>query len=156
MLMMHPLSKTEESYLEKIYELVKEMGYANVVDIAEAVHVKPPSVTNMLQKLDEHGLVAYKRYRGVTITQKGEALATTLKQRHETLRSFFETLGVDHDIAEEDACEMEHTIHPETIEKLTKFLKFIQEAPKNQKWLDHFKHYDKTGKHKCLETKQGE
>jgi DtxR family Mn-dependent transcriptional regulator len=150
------LSKTEESYLERIHELSKEKNYANVVDIAAAMNVKPSSVTYMLQKLDELGVVKYKRYRGVTLTQKGEALARSLNKRHKTLRNFLEILGVDKAIAEQDACEMEHSIHRETIDKLTKFLKFIEEAPKSPKWLEHFKHYEKTGKHPCPETSKVE
>ena len=148
MIIMYPLSKTEESYLERIYELIDEKGFANVVDIAVAMKVKPPSVTNMLQKLDEHGLVAYKRYRGVTLTKKGEALATTLKYSHDTLRSFFEVLGVNKTIAEEDACEIEHIVHCETIEKLKKFLKFIEETTKSTNWFKNFKYFEKNGNNK--------
>ncbi|MCP8311295.1 MAG: metal-dependent transcriptional regulator [Candidatus Methylarchaceae archaeon HK01B] len=152
MLKMEELSKTEETYLERIYDLTKEKGYANVVDIAMALNVKPPSVTEMLQKLEKHNLVNYERYRGVTLTKKGEVLAKSLEQFHGTLRRFFEILGVDKTIADEDACEIEHSIHHETIEKLTKFLKFIQESPKHPKWLEHFRYYEKTGRYRCRET----
>lgn len=151
---MNEISKTEETYLERIYDLIKEKGYANVVDIATVLNVKPPSVTSMLQKLDERNLVNYERYRGVTLTKKGEALGRSLENRHQTIRQFLEVLGVDKAIAEMDACEIEHTVHPETMEKLTKFLKFVQESPKSPKWLRHFRHYEKTGKHQCRETEQ--
>ncbi|MCP8323207.1 MAG: metal-dependent transcriptional regulator [Candidatus Methylarchaceae archaeon HK02M2] len=150
--MMEEPSKAEETYLERIYELTKDKGYTNVVDIATVLKVKPPSVTEMLQKLQKHKLVNYKRYRGVTLTQKGKVYAKKLEQRHETIRKFLEILGVDETIADVDACEIEHIIHHETIEKLIKFLKFIQESPRSPKWLEHFRYYEKTSKHRCQET----
>ena len=58
------LGKSAEDYLEAIYGLVKERGFATVVDIAASLDVKPPSVTHMLQKLSRLSLVKYQRYRG--------------------------------------------------------------------------------------------
>ena len=142
------LSKSEEGYLEIIYILTKEKGFANVVDIAEMLKVKPPSVTHMIQKLNEQKFVDYNKYRGVTLTKKGLTLAKSMEKYHKTLRSFFiNVLGVDENIANEDACEIEHHIHPDTIDKFTKFLEFIENAPNNPKWLKHFRHFAKTGEY---------
>ena len=139
------LSTSEQSYVETIHRLISEHGYARVADIAETLNVKPPSVTNMLQKLDEHKYVIYTRYRGVILTRKGKQLAGTLEKRHGALKRFLMLIGVNEADAEEDACEIEHKINPRTVEKLTKFVEFVQSAPRPQPFLEHFKHYDETG-----------
>ena len=139
------LSEAEEGYVETIHSLIREHGYARVADIAEALSVKPPSVTNMLQKLDEHKFVTYKRYRGVTLTRKGVQLAEVLEKRHHALKNFLVMIGVSEEKAEQDACEIEHKMTRETVEKLTKFVEFVHSAPQAPPFLEHFKHYEKTG-----------
>lgn len=136
-----------EDYLEGIYRLVEERGYAHVSDIASSMGVKASSVTHMLKKLGDLNLVKYRRYHGATLTRKGKALAKSINRRHETLRSFLEALGVDRVTAEVDACQMEHQIHPETVEKLVKLVEFLQKANVSSRWLEHFRHFEKTGKH---------
>jgi DtxR family Mn-dependent transcriptional regulator len=140
------LSESEESYVETIDSLIREHGYARVADIATTLNVKPPSVTNMLQKLDEQKFVNYTRYRGVVLTSKGKTLAATLERRHQALKKFLTMIGVSEKNAEKDACEIEHKINRETVEKMAKFVEFVQSAPQKPPFLEHFKHYDRTGK----------
>lgn len=148
------LNATEETYIETIHALIEKHGYAAVTDIAKTLNVKPPSVTSMLQKLDSLGFVKYTRYRSVTLTQKGETLARFLKQRHKSLKALLKLLGVDEDIAEKDACSIEHIAHAVTMEKLSKFVEFVQNEPKSPYWLEHFKHFEKTGRYpKCCKHK---
>ena len=142
MLKMYEQSKTEETYLERIYDLIKKKGFANVVDIAKMLDIKPPSVTEMLQKLEKYKLINYERYRGVTLTEEGEALAKFLEERHRILKHFFKILGVDNITADNDACEIEHIIHENTMTKLIKFLKFIQETSQGKKWIEEFRNYE--------------
>ncbi len=139
------LSEAEEGYVEVIYSLIKEHGYARVADVAAALNVKPPSVTNMLQRLDKHKFVTYKRYRGVVLTRKGIQLAETLEKRHRALKNFLVMIGVNAERAEQDACEIEHKMTRETVEKLAKFVEFVNLAPQAPPFLEHFKHYEKTG-----------
>jgi len=139
------LSTSEESYIETIDNLIREQGYARVTEIAVTLNVKPPSVTNMLQKLDEQKYVTYKRYRGVILTIKGRSLAKTLERRHNALKRFFVMLGVSDENAEKDACEIEHGIDSETATKLAKFVEFVQSAPRTPPFLEHFKQYLETG-----------
>ncbi len=54
-----------EDYLIEIYLLIEEKGYARSVDIANALHVTPSSVTKMIQKLDDSGYILYEKYRGI-------------------------------------------------------------------------------------------
>ena len=140
------LSKSEESYLETIHSLIKEHGYARVADIARTLDVKPPSVTSMLQKLDEQKFVDYTRYRGVVLTDKGQVLAETLERRHDAVKQFLMMIGVSKENAEKDACEIEHQIHPETGEKLAKFVEFVRTAPQTPPFLANFHQFEKTGK----------
>jgi len=147
------LSESMEDYLEIIYRLEEKKGFARTSDISSFFGHKPSSVTGMLQKLDEQGLVNYEKYRGVTLTAKGKQLAKDVSRRHETLVSFLKVLGIDKEIAEEDACRIEHAVHKETIERLRKFVGFVQKAPKDPKWLRHFEYFIKTGKHPKINEK---
>lgn len=127
------LSKSEESYVEAIYGQIKKHGYARVADIAITLKVKPPSVTSMLQKLDEQKFVNYTRYRGVLLTRKGKLLSKKLEARHQALKKFLVMIGVSEENAEKDACEIEHKINPETAEKLEKFVNFAQSTPRTMR-----------------------
>jgi DtxR family Mn-dependent transcriptional regulator len=149
------LSPTEETYIETIDSLIEKHGFAVVTDIADKINVKSPSVTSMLQKLDSIGFVKYTRYRSVTLTKKGKSLAGFLKKRHKSLKAFLKLIGVDEEIAEKDSCGIEHIIHPMTMEKLTKFVEFVENAPKSPKWLAHFKQYEEAGKYpeSCKDNK---
>jgi Mn-dependent DtxR family transcriptional regulator len=57
-----------EDYLEVIYELIQHKGYATAVDISESLNVSPPSITEMLQRLDENKYLHYEKYRGISLT----------------------------------------------------------------------------------------
>jgi DtxR family Mn-dependent transcriptional regulator len=140
------LTESEESYIEVVHSLIKKHGYARVADIAIALKVKPPSVSNMLQRLDEQKFVNYTRYRGVVLTSKGRLLAKALEKRHKALKNFLTIIGVSEKKAEKDACEIEHRINRETVEKLGKFVEYIQSAPQTPPFIEHFKQYESTGK----------
>ena len=119
-------SKSVEDYLETIYNLIEEKGIARTGDISKALHVKPPSVTEMLNKLAKDELIIYKKYNGASLTSKGEKLAKSVNLRHKTLVDLLNFLGVDEDIVEEDACKIEHDLNPKTIKQLQKFLKSVE------------------------------
>ena len=142
---MAELSKAMEQYLETIYSLQKEMGAASVTDIAEARGVKAPSVTYVLRKLKELGLINYKRYRSVSLTSKGTKIAKKLEATHDTLKWFLEMIGVSEDVADDEACELEHIVQSETLEKLTQFVEWVRGAPGNPRWLDHFREFQESG-----------
>ena len=141
------LSESIEDYLEVIYRIESKKGLVRTSDVSSFFGHKASSVTEMFQKLDERGLVNYEKYKGVTLTGKGKKIAKDVSRRHETLSSFLKILGVDEEIAEEDACKIEHAVHKETMETLKDFVSFVQKAPKDPKWLRHFRHFIKTGKH---------
>lgn len=88
-------TKTIEEYIEVIYSLEKKRGSAHTNDIALKLKVKPPSVTEMLQKLHDLGLVNYKPYQGTKLSSSGMRIAQELMQKHRTLAEFFEIIGID-------------------------------------------------------------
>lgn len=139
--------KHVEDYLEAIYKLILEKGQARISDISEALKIRPPSVTEMIQKLGKEGYIDYTPYKQIKLTRKGEEVARMVYRKHLTLKDFLKILGVEEGIAEEDACKIEHSLHPETVERLTKFVEFVQKAPKSPIWLEHFEYFYKTGKH---------
>ncbi|MEX0764216.1 MAG: iron dependent repressor, metal binding and dimerization domain protein [Nitrosopumilaceae archaeon] len=119
-----------EDYLEVISELVELKGYANTIDISRYMNVSAPSVTKMLQRLDENGYLEYEKYRGINLTTKGNALADAVRQKHGILLEFFMMLGIDYNAANQDAEGMEHHLNPKTIKQLRKFVTFLKANPK--------------------------
>ncbi|CAN5429132.1 hypothetical protein BH18THE1_BH18THE1_09480 [soil metagenome] len=111
-----------EDYLEVIYELVQQKGYATTVDISIYLNVSSPSVTKMMQKLDETGYLNYEKYRGIKLTNEGIRIARNIRNRHGLLAEFFMIIGVDEETANNDAEGIEHHLHPETMKKLEEFI----------------------------------
>ena len=131
----HQLERTNfstrmEDYLEIISELVELKGYATTLDISRYMHVSAPSVTKMLQKLDENGFLEYEKYHGINLTKKGIQLAEAVRQKHGILLEFFEILGVGYETANQDAEGVEHHLNPKTIKQLRKFITFLKSNPK--------------------------
>ncbi|ADI74138.1 iron (metal) dependent repressor, DtxR family [Methanohalobium evestigatum Z-7303] len=143
------LSSKAEDYLEAILNLTEDKGYARIKDIAVALNRRPPSVTEMVKRLDEMGYVVYRKYEGITLTEKGKERAHVIKDRHDTLKDFLMMINVPENIADKDACTMEHELDATTIKNVRNFVDFVNTAPDSPQWLEHFKKFCKTGKHPC-------
>ena len=135
-----------EQYIETIDLVQKQKGYAKVKDVAEALEVGLPTVTEMFQKLDDAGFINYQKYSGVTLTEKGQAMADELTLKHETLKEFLTILGVPEAAADADACTMEHSLSPETLGRLTSFVRFVKLPEDGPIWLLHFRDFYETGR----------
>jgi len=120
----------EEDYLEVIAELVELKGYATTLDISRFMNVSPPSVTKMLQKLDEKKYLEYEKYHGINLTNMGRQVADTIRRKHSTLLEFFEILNVGKGIANQDTEGLEHHLNDKTIRRLRKFITFLKSNPK--------------------------
>jgi len=118
-----------EDYLEVIYDLIQTKGYARAMDIAERLDVKTPSVTGMAQKLDGMGLVVYERYRGLTLTDKGEKMARSTQRKHALISKLLLMLGTEEQTANEDAEGIEHHVHKDTLNRIKRFVDFADEHP---------------------------
>jgi Mn-dependent DtxR family transcriptional regulator len=119
-----------EDYLEVISELVELKGYATTLDISRYMNVSAPSVTKMLQRLEENKLLEYEKYHGINLTNKGTQIAIEIRQNHGILLEFFEILGVNHETANKDTEGIEHHSNPRTIKQLRKFITFLKANPK--------------------------
>ena len=121
---------SEEDYLEVIAELVELKGYATTLDISRFMNVSPPSVTKMLQKLDEKKYLEYEKYHGINLTDIGKQVADIIRRKHSTLLEFFEILNVGKGIANQDTEGLEHHLNDKTIRQLRKFITFLKSNPK--------------------------
>ncbi|MFS8581704.1 MAG: transcriptional regulator MntR [Limnochordales bacterium] len=127
-----------EDYLERIYELVEEKGYARVSDIASSLDVQPSSVTRMVQRLDDQEYLIYERYRGLTLTPKGKELGRRIKERHELLEDFLRLLGVNEADVQRDVEGIEHHVSPGTVSAIEHLVRFLQSHPE---WRVRFLEY---------------
>ncbi len=118
-----PLSPAMQDYLEEILNLSNQLGTVRVTDIAERLNLTKASVSQALNQLREQGLVTQERYGPVKLTERGRYYGRVVRRRHVVLSSFLTVvLKLDHETAEKDACEMEHAVSSETIERLVNFL----------------------------------
>ena len=114
-----------EDYTEMIAELIQEIGEARVVDLAKRFGVTSPTVNSIIRRLVRDGLVESKPYRSIFLTNKGKKLAEFCKKRHEIVFDFLISLGVNLEIAKNDAEGIEHHVSPET-------LKVFEQSSKNK------------------------
>ena len=120
-----PLSRSMQDYLKMIYSQTREDHTTSTVSIAEALDVKPASVTHMLQKLDElePRLVDYQKHHGVSLTPDGERVALEIIRRHRLLEQFlYEMLAYPWEKIHAEAEELEHAISPYFEERIAQML----------------------------------
>lgn len=116
------MTQSLEDYLETVLILIQEKQRARVSDIAKTMNVKMPSVIKALFELKKLGLVLQEPYRDIELTAKGKRVGNLILNRHTLLKSFLEKLGVQEEIAEKDACSMEHFLSAQTLEKIKLFV----------------------------------
>lgn len=134
------LSPRMEDYLEVILDIEQKESVPRVKDIAERMGVSKPTVTAALKTLKDAGLVRHESYGYVELTKNGREAGVNVQRRHRLLTDFFvQVLGIDFEQADEDACNAEHHISDATLDKLTKFIEFLEECPRcGHAWLRHF------------------
>ncbi|MEK4427318.1 transcriptional regulator MntR [Solibacillus sp. FSL K6-1523] len=128
-----------EDHIEQIYLLIENKGYARVSDIAEALSVLPSSVTKMVQKLDKDGYLIYEKYRGLTLTSKGQKLGKRLVQRHDLLEQFLRLIGVDEERIYDDVEGIEHHLSWNSIDRIADLVQLLEEQPELTKKLEQMK-----------------
>ncbi|WP_138493054.1 transcriptional regulator MntR [Paenibacillus pinistramenti] len=115
-----------EDYLERIYKLIDEKGYARVSDIAEGLEVHPSSVTKMIQKLDKDEYLIYEKYRGLVLTSKGKKVGKRLVDRHALLEEFLEMIGVQEENIYKDVEGIEHHLSWDSITCIETLVEFFR------------------------------
>jgi DtxR family Mn-dependent transcriptional regulator len=149
------LSRKAEDYLEAILNITEEKGHARIKDIAITLGVRPPSVVEMVNRLDKKGMVEYRKYDGVKLTEVGGKIALIIKERHDIIKAFLEIINVPEKIADKDACTMEHELHAITTTQIKNLVIFVKDAPEYPQWLEHFNEFCTTGKHPCAGRGRG-
>ena len=114
-------TETAEDYTEMISDLIKETGEARAVDLAERFGVTSPTVNSTIRRLVKEGLVESKPYRSIFLTDKGQKLADFCKKRHQIVYDFLLSIGVDKDVAKNDAEGLEHHVSNETLKVFESF-----------------------------------
>jgi DtxR family Mn-dependent transcriptional regulator len=124
-------SFTEENYLKAIYKLIEQSGDTVTTNaIAEKINTKAASVTDMLKKLSDKKLINYRKYQGVTLSDKGEKIALSIIRKHRLWEMFLvEKLDFKWDEVHDVAEQLEHINSDKLIEQLDKFLNFPKNDP---------------------------
>src|SRR5918999_5616006 len=114
-----PLTRSVEDYLKAIYQLSPKGRPASTSDIANLLALSPPSVTGMVKRLAEHGLLEHLPYRGVLLTDEGRRAAIRMVRRHRLIESYLvEFLGYSWDTVHEEAERLEHAVSDTMIERM--------------------------------------
>lgn len=122
-------SIASQDYLEQIFHLIAQKGYARAVDIAGNLGVSQASVSAMLKRLGTEGLVVYERYRGVVLTAEGSDLAQYIIKRHEVLTRLLRHFGLDEETIYHDVEGMEHHISAQTLKAFTLLANELDQNP---------------------------
>ena len=157
------LSASLEDYLEAILTIVDQKSAARVKDIVASLKVKPSSVSAALKLLAERGFINYAPHDIVTLTAAGEKIARDVALRHAKLLHFLKhILCIDPVEADASACSLEHAISPRVLERLVKFVQFVEQCPRTgQPWIEEFSSFCERGAlrdncdiciSQCLET----
>ncbi|MBQ9687015.1 MAG: metal-dependent transcriptional regulator [Oscillospiraceae bacterium] len=115
------LQESGEMYLETIYILSKKGKGVRAVDVGEYMGFSKPSVSRAMGILRNGGFVELDKDGYLVLTEEGERVASGTYARHEFFTSFFESIGVSPEVAEADACKIEHDISDETFEAMKRF-----------------------------------
>jgi DtxR family Mn-dependent transcriptional regulator len=124
------LTASMEDYLEMIYRNCMTDGYVRMNQLAEQLNVQVPSATKTVQRLSKLGLVDYKKYGIIQLTDKGEEIGEFLLERHRIIEQFLKNLGViEPDILLKDTETIEHNISVSTLRNLELFNSFLDVNP---------------------------
>jgi DtxR family Mn-dependent transcriptional regulator len=123
-------SDSVEEYLEAIYSFNEKGELAKNTELAKRLRVAPPSVTQMVKKLADDGLVKYEPYKGAVLTGRGMAVAQKVVRKHRLLERFFhDYLGLDRGKIHDEACRMEHSLSDEAAAALCEALDKPETCP---------------------------
>jgi DtxR family Mn-dependent transcriptional regulator len=139
-------------YLKTLHRLSETRPVGRVRDLARELGVTPGTVSTGLNRLQSLGLVDRERYGGVQLTPEGAALARCVVRRFETLKALLiELFGVAPELAEADACEMEHAVSPATMNRMAALLERLRdgETLSLADLREHHRHHSRSSCAKC-------
>ena len=116
------IHQSAEDYLEMILMLTEKNGSVRSVDIALSLQVSKPSVSVAMKNLRENGYILMDKDNLISLTETGMEVAAKVYRRHKMLTRFLMELGVEEEIAREDACKIEHQLSPQTFEAILRHM----------------------------------
>ena len=116
------IKESAENYLETIFMLNREKGYARSIDVANELGVSKPSVSVAMKHFREDGYITIEEDGALKLTEKGEEIAERVFERHQVIAKALIALGVDEETAYEDSCKIEHDISQKSFEKIKAYL----------------------------------
>lgn len=116
------MQESGEMYLESIYVLSQKGGYVRSIDISEYMGYSKPSVSRAVNLLKTGGYIVMDEENFITLTESGLEIAEKIYNRHNILSEMLVMMGVNPEVAAEDACRMEHAICDETYEAIKNFV----------------------------------
>jgi Mn-dependent DtxR family transcriptional regulator len=125
---MHELRRSGEDYLERILIIHNRSGEVRSIDISREMQVSKPSVSRAVCLLKEGGFINIDDSGYITLTQAGRIVAESIYEKHVVLTDWLKNLGVDGDLAAEDACKLEHDISSESFNKLKRHIEKCKEC----------------------------
>lgn len=120
------LQESGEMYLETILRLQDELRIVRAIDVAEEMDYSKASVSRAVKILKNDGYIEVERTGNLLLTKEGEKLAKKIYDRHTTLTAYLESIGIDPQTAEEDACRIEHVISDKSFNVIKKIVKSNQ------------------------------
>lgn len=118
------LTPAMEDYLEMIYRNSLEDGYIRINRLAELLHVRAASTSRMVQKLGELGLLNYKKYGIIILSENGQRIGEYLLERHHIIENFLKMIDCGDDLLQQTEL-MEHNINPNTVHKINILTNFL-------------------------------
>jgi DtxR family Mn-dependent transcriptional regulator len=140
------LSPSQEDYLKAVFTISSQEELVRIKDLAHHLDVKPPSAVTAIKQLARAGLVHHEPYGCIEFTAQGLEIAKEIQSRHKVLVEFLSRfLGLDKEAAEGNACRVEHSLDPQALSQIVKFLQFLEACPANSpRCLAAFRHYAAT------------
>jgi DtxR family transcriptional regulator, Mn-dependent transcriptional regulator len=123
-----------QEYIEVIRDLEKKNRVARVKDIARARGVTCANVSVAMSNLAKKELINHEQYGHIVLTASGRRLARNLDKRHMAIKKFLmDVLGLQAELAESEACKLEHVMSPESMHAIGNFLLFVDKCPKRDR-----------------------
>lgn len=120
------IQESGEMYLETILVLKQKMANVRAIDVAQEMNFSKPSVSRALGILKANDYITVDKNGYITLTKSGNDIAVKIYERHNVLTKLFVYIGVEKDVAAEDACKVEHDISDGTFAALKKYFEQIE------------------------------
>ena len=118
------MTSAMEDYMEMIYRNSREQGYLRIGELAKLLNVRAPSVSKMVQRLNGLGLLKFKKYGIIMLSENGKEIGEYLLERHRRLEAFLKLLGCERNILQETEL-IEHNVTPELLQNIQMLCDFF-------------------------------